>query len=760
MVTPKAVSTFSGPKYFIKKADTESLRQVFLKYASHENNGEFFMTSHDFICRFLKLIPLEPTTANTTTNTHTTIANTIANITATTAANTTAVAKSIVADTKDIAAAVPATDTEHTTVITPLKTDVVKSEELKKTEAVKYVVDDVTVRSLANAVDTTNNGLISFAEFQAFESILIKADSVYQIAFSIFDKNSNAILNYDEFHTIVSRTFNNSKTPFDFSSPFIKLHFGADLKKNVNYEEFTQLLHDFHDEHALQAFKVYDENHSGYIKPAHFKEIMTSLKSHLMTDVAKDTLFQMFSGSNKHTSKAISYAYFIAVISLLNNMELIKQIHASCVRSGGDDDDAGVTKEELLLEAQKYTQLTPLEVNILFQMVSYLNPTGKMSFRDIKKLAPLDTEVLPIHYQEMAIQDALMETRGVVIQIIESAYRFTLGSLAGATGATAVYPIDLVKTRLQNQRISSDIGEKLYKNSLDCFRKVIKFEGVAGLYRGLLPQIVGVAPEKAIKLTVNDLVRDKMATRDGKIPVWAEVLAGACAGACQVIFTNPLEIVKIRLQVAGEIATTRRLGAMEVVKDLGVRGLYKGAPACLLRDIPFSGIFFPLYAHLKKFSANKEGYNSIPSLLASATVAGAPAAALCTPADVIKTRLQVVARKGQSTYTGIFDCIRKVVAEEGFMALWKGAPARVLRSSPQFGVTLATYELLQRAFDFDFGGRQLAGSVKSSLHHPHTTIIPPSFPDHIGGYKLALAAFDGMESKFGLVFPKYKRVVE
>lgn len=73
-----------------------------------------------------------------------------------------------------------------------------------------------------------------------------------------------------------------------------------------------------------------------------------------------------------------------------------------------------------------------------------------------------------------------------------------------------------------------------------------------GLYRGLLPQIVGVAPEKAIKLTMNDFVRDKLTT-DGRISFLSEVFAGGCAGASQVVFTNPLEIVKIRLQVAGEI---------------------------------------------------------------------------------------------------------------------------------------------------------------------------------------------------------------
>lgn len=41
------------------------------------------------------------------------------------------------------------------------------------------------------------------------------------------------------------------------------------------------------------------------------------------------------------------------------------------------------------------------------------------------------------------------------------------------------------------------------------------------------------------------------------------------------MFTNPLEIVKIRLQVAGEIATGPKTRAIDVIRDLGIRGLYK-----------------------------------------------------------------------------------------------------------------------------------------------------------------------------------------
>jgi len=345
------------------------------------------------------------------------------------------------------------------------------------------------------------------------------------------------------------------------------------------------------------------------------------------------------------------------------------------------------------------------------------------------------------------------EDRGIGTAVLESAYRFTLGSIAGATGATAVYPIDLVKTRMQNQRTGSFLGEVAYKNSFDCFKKVVKFEGVRGLYRGLLPQIVGVAPEKAIKLTMNDFVRDKL-TFDGRISLLAEIIAGGCAGGSQVIFTNPLEIVKIRLQVAGEITQGPKINVFTILKDLGFLGLYKGAKACFLRDIPFSMIYFPAYSHAKLATCDERGMNSPGSLFASAFIAGVPAAALVTPADVIKTRLQVAARAGQTTYSGVIDCFRKVMKEEGPLAFWKGTGARVCRSSPQFAVTLLTYEILQRVFYVDFGGSRPSGSEAPVA----TTLLDQSsaHSDHVGGYKLAAATFSGIEHKFGLFLPKFE----
>ena len=107
-------------------------------------------------------------------------------------------------------------------------------------------------------------------------------------------------------------------------------------------------------------------------------------------------------------------------------------------------------------------------------------------------------------------------------------------------------------------------------------------------------------------------------------------------------------------------------------------------------------------------------------LLTAGAIAGMPAAYLTTPCDVIKTRLQVEARKGETKYTSLRHCARTVYAEEGFRAFFKGGPARVLRSSPQFGFTLAAYEVLQKMLPMpgseeDLAGREASGHIEPKI---------------------------------------------
>ncbi|XP_074534411.1 mitochondrial glutamate carrier 1 isoform X2 [Halichoeres trimaculatus] len=268
---------------------------------------------------------------------------------------------------------------------------------------------------------------------------------------------------------------------------------------------------------------------------------------------------------------------------------------------------------------------------------------------------------------------------------------------------------------------------------LDCLAKTVRSEGYFGCYRGAAVNLTLVTPEKAIKLAANDVFRQKL-SKDGHLPLWGEVLAGCGAGTCQVVVTTPMEMLKIQLQDAGRLAAQRPVRTLaqaaapgpapslvappparrsppprpsatsitvELLKTRGLAGLYRGAGATLMRDVPFSMIYFPLFANL-----NALGRQSVPghgdvqaqapfwqSFIAGCS-AGSVAAVAVTPLDVIKTRLQTLQKgEGEDTYRGIIDCTRRIMTREGPSAFLKGATCRALVIAPLFGIAQGVYFL-------------------------------------------------------------------
>ncbi|KAE8613472.1 hypothetical protein XENTR_v10007736 [Xenopus tropicalis] len=278
------------------------------------------------------------------------------------------------------------------------------------------------------------------------------------------------------------------------------------------------------------------------------------------------------------------------------------------------------------------------------------------------------------------------------------------GGIAGLVGVTCVFPIDLAKTRLQNQQ-----GSGIYRGMFDCLIKTVRSEGFFGMYRGAAVNLTLVTPEKAIKLAANDFFRNLLA-RDGKeLTLLKEMLAGCGAGTCQVVVTSPMEMLKIQLQDAGRLATQKAFAeeglaaipkrpsalliATNLLRTQGISGVYKGLGATLLRDVPFSVIYFPLFANLNKLGQKspRERAPFYHSFLAGC-VAGSVAAVAVTPLDVLKTRIQTLQKGiGEETYNGILDCARKTWRNEGPSAFMKGAGCRALVIAPLFGIAQVVY---------------------------------------------------------------------
>ncbi|XP_076303140.1 mitochondrial glutamate carrier 1-like [Lasioglossum baleicum] len=281
------------------------------------------------------------------------------------------------------------------------------------------------------------------------------------------------------------------------------------------------------------------------------------------------------------------------------------------------------------------------------------------------------------------------------------------GGIAGIIGVSVVFPLDLVKTRLQNQVIGPS-GERMYKSMFDCFVKTYKAEGYFGMYKGSGVNILLITPEKAIKLTANDTFRHYLSTGPGqKLPLEREMLAGGLAGACQIIITTPMELLKIQMQDAGRVAaaakeagkTVPKVSALSLTKDLlqkkGIFGLYQGTGATALRDVTFSVLYFPLFARLNDIGPKREDGSSVfwCSFLAGCA-AGSISALSVNPFDVVKTRLQVIKKApGEPTYDGIFDCITKTLKNEGPTAFFKGGACRMIVIAPLFGIAQTVYYL-------------------------------------------------------------------
>ncbi|XP_025832785.1 mitochondrial glutamate carrier 1-like isoform X12 [Agrilus planipennis] len=282
------------------------------------------------------------------------------------------------------------------------------------------------------------------------------------------------------------------------------------------------------------------------------------------------------------------------------------------------------------------------------------------------------------------------------------------GGIAGVIGVTCVFPLDLVKTRLQNQRAGPD-GKLMYSSMLDCFRKTYRSEGFFGMYRGSAVNILLITPEKAIKLAANDFFRHHFKSSDNTLTIPRQMAAGGMAGFFQIIVTTPMELLKIQMQDAGRVAASLakenviapKLSAttiaLNLVRSKGIFGLYKGTAATMLRDVSFSIVYFPLFATLNNLGPRKKdgsGEAVFWCSFLSGCAAGSTAALVVNPFDVVKTRLQALTNaKGEMAYSGIADAFIKTLKNEGPQAFLKGAACRMIVIAPLFGIAQVVYFL-------------------------------------------------------------------
>ncbi|CAL9073403.1 unnamed protein product [Musa textilis] len=286
------------------------------------------------------------------------------------------------------------------------------------------------------------------------------------------------------------------------------------------------------------------------------------------------------------------------------------------------------------------------------------------------------------------------------------------GASAGIIAATFVCPLDVVKTRLQVHGLPT-LPQSSWHGSLiiSSLQQIIRKEGFKGMYHGLSPTILALLPNWAVYFTVYDklkgLLHSHDATKvDNQLSVGANVLAASGAGAATAIVTNPLWVVKTRLQTQrirpGVVPYKSVMSALRRIShEEGIRGFYSGLlPA--LAGISHVAIQFPVYENIKLHLANKDNTTvdklSAGSVAIASSLSKVLASTMTYPHEVVRSKLQEQgqARNSPTQYAGVVDCVKKVFRKDGISGFYRGCGTNLLRTTPAAVITFTSYEMIQR----------------------------------------------------------------
>jgi len=288
-------------------------------------------------------------------------------------------------------------------------------------------------------------------------------------------------------------------------------------------------------------------------------------------------------------------------------------------------------------------------------------------------------------------------------------------AVAGAAGAvvanTLVYPLDLIKTRLQVQvkrsKASNDpnpADHEHYDGALDAIRKVVANEGVSGLYAGMAGSLLGVASTNFAYFYWYTVVRTLYMARrtlEGPPGTAMELSLGAVAGALAQLFTIPVAVVTTRQQTMSKHERKGMLAtAMDVINgEDGWTGLWRGLRASLILVVN-PAITYGAYQRLrdalypgKKVLKPWEAFilGSLSKMLATIAT---------QPLIVAKVGLQSKpppARNGKP-FKSFTEVMQYIIEHEGPMALFKGIGPQSLKGLLVQGFLMMTKERIELSF--------------------------------------------------------------
>ncbi|KAL6045013.1 Mitochondrial inner membrane transporter, exports 2-oxoadipate and 2-oxoglutarate from the mitochond [Balamuthia mandrillaris] len=273
------------------------------------------------------------------------------------------------------------------------------------------------------------------------------------------------------------------------------------------------------------------------------------------------------------------------------------------------------------------------------------------------------------------------------------------GAMAGLCEVLCMYPLDVVKTRLQLQ----SAADARYTSVLGTFKDIIKTEGAANFYRGIISPILAEAPKRAMKFSANEQYKKlwlhvqgpSIAGGEGKPSQFGFVACGAAAGMTEATVNCPFELVKVRMQARQNLGVykTTMDAFTKIMKAEGVLTLYKGFGSMLWRNGVWNGAYFGTINFVKQKLPEPQSQGGvIAGNFTAGVISGLLATTINTPFDVVKSRIQNVLPGQPAPYGFTIPALVTIAREEGVKALWKGYVPKVMRLAPGGGIMLVAFD--------------------------------------------------------------------
>lgn len=272
---------------------------------------------------------------------------------------------------------------------------------------------------------------------------------------------------------------------------------------------------------------------------------------------------------------------------------------------------------------------------------------------------------------------------------------FLAGGISGAVSKTATAPIERVKLVIQTQDANPKIisGEVArYTGMGDAFTRITKEQGFSAFWRGNATNIIRYFPTQAFNLAFKDTIKKAFPKYDQNTQFWSffatQLASGGAAGAASLTIVYPLDYARTRL--ASDVGGGKKQfnGLVDCLTKTakgpgGFMSLYNGYGPSVAGIIAYRGAQFGLNDTIMAFNpyAKEQGLIAVASKFAIAQVAVTASGLVAYPFDTVRRRLQMQSDKPveEQLYKGTMDCGVKILKDEGFGGMYKGALANIFR---------------------------------------------------------------------------------